>query len=149
MSETSIPFRLRNLPEDCASIETGCIEYCHYCGAPLALIEPVQADGEQSLGDACRRDVESLHLNIGLALKVPVFRIVYVAGPGEAEISSAAIREVGKTAVDVVTGDELAQFIDSIHDCPWCRKRQDGRFARVGPSHLTQTGAKGTVQNAF
>ncbi len=114
----------RTLPHDCSWIDIDSCHYCHYCQSLLALFELVRSPDEESLVDSCRRKAASITERIGLGLRIPVFKIAYTGSP----LQSAAVMRIGRPDVQIMQPDELAAFIDAIHDCSFCREKRGGRF---------------------
>ena len=118
------------MPDDCSWIDIDCCHYCKYCWSLLALFELVRCQDAESLEATCQRKTASITERVGLRLQIPVYKISYRGEP----LKMAAVQLVGKPEVTVMTPDQLAEFIDSIHDCEFCRKNRGGRFKAQGRS---------------
>ena len=116
----------RTLPTDCTWIDIDCCHYCHYCQSLLALFELVRSPDGESLIESCRRKTASITERVGIGLKIPVFKIAYTGSP----LESAAVMRVGRPEVQILSPDELASFIECLHDCEFCRKHRGGRFRK-------------------
>jgi hypothetical protein len=121
----------RSLPDDCSWIDIDCCHYCRYCNSLLALFELVRSPDEFSLEVRCRQKVASITGRVGYRLQIPVFKIAYTGEPLEA----AAVMQVGKPEVLVMQADELAAFINQLHDCEFCRTHGGGRFKGKATRH--------------
>jgi hypothetical protein len=118
----------RSLRHDCSWIDIDCCHYCYYCNSLLALFELVRSRDEFSLEEACRRKVAAITERVGSALDVPVFKVAYTGDP----LKHAAVMQVGKPEITVMQPEKLAQFINDLHDCEFCRQHGQGRFGSHG-----------------
>ena len=116
----------RSLPDDCTWIDIDSCHYCRYCNSLLALFELVRSQDEWSLVEDCRRKTASITRRVGIRLGIPAFKIAYTGEP----LMHAAVMEVGRPQVDLMTADELGRFIDNLHNCEFCRQYAGGRFKR-------------------
>ena len=119
----------RTLPQDCTWVDIDCCHYCNYCGTLLAVFELVRSPGEESLIEACRRKPAAVTQRLGNLSKIPAFKIAWTGTP----LTAAAVMRLGTPGIDVMTAGQLAQFIDAIHDCEFCRRHRGGRFAVTNP----------------
>ena len=117
----------RGLPADCTWIDIDCCHYCRYCTSLLALFELVRSPDRWSLEESCRRKVVAIAERVGLRAGIPVFKVAYTGAP----LQAAAVIRVGEPAVTVMSAEQLAQWIDRLHDCEFCRRHAGGRFKRA------------------
>lgn len=115
-----------HLPADCTWIDIDCCHYCRYCSSLLAVMELVRSPDADSLIADCRRKTAAIAGRVGIRLKIPVFKIAYTGEP----LAAAAVMRVGRPEVQQMTPDDLARFIDRLHDCEFCRTHHNGRFGR-------------------
>lgn len=116
----------RTLPDDCTWIDIDCCHFCHYCGSLLAVFELVHGPDEESLIEVCRRKSATITERIGLRLGIPAFKVAYTGDP----LNAAAVIELGTNRKHLMLADELAEFINDIHNCDFCRRHRGGRFAK-------------------
>ena len=57
----------------------------------------------------------------------PAFKVAYGGEP----LTSAAVMQLVKPAICILTSPELAAFIDRLHDCDFCRRNAGGRYSRA------------------
>ena len=116
----------KNLPDDCSWIDIDCCHYCKHCLSLLALFELVRSPDEWSIEDVCRRKRAFITERVGFRLDIPVFKIAYTGEP----MRLAAVMRMGKPAIEVMSVEQLAEWIDRLHDCEFCRRHKNGRFKR-------------------
>ncbi|QDU39693.1 hypothetical protein Mal4_40390 [Maioricimonas rarisocia] len=114
------------LPGDCSWIDIDCCQFCDYCNSPLALFELVWAGNAECLKEVCQRKVATITQLLAVRLSIPAYKIAYT---GTDTIDAAALQKLGAPAIQVLTPGELAEFIDRLHDCEFCKKHRSGRFA--------------------
>ena len=115
----------RSLPDDCTWIDIDACHYCRYCNSLLGLFELVRSPDEWSLEESCRRKVASITHRLATRADIPTYKIAYTGEP----LMHAAVMEVGRPQVDLMTADELGRFIDNLHNCEFCRRHVSGRFS--------------------
>lgn len=118
----------RTLPPDCTWIDIDCCHYCRYCSSLLALFELVRSPDAESLAEACLRKPAAITERLAIRLAIPAYKVAYTGTP----LAAAAVMRLGETTVQVLTAHQLAQFIDEIHNCAFCRSHRNGRFAIRG-----------------
>lgn len=114
-----------NVTADCSWIDIDCCHYCRYCSSLLALFELVRSPDDDSLTETCRRKVVAITERLGIRAGVPVFKIAYTGEP----LRAAAVMQVGDPEIKFMESEELAQFINELHDCEFCKMSRSGRFA--------------------
>ena len=111
--------------EDCSWVDIDSCHYCKYCLSILCFFELVRSPDEYSLEEVCRRKVASMTERVGIRVGVPSFKIAYTGTP----LSGAAVMKLGQHDIWRRTPAQLAQFIDELHNCAFCRERRNGRWS--------------------
>jgi hypothetical protein len=80
---------------------------------------------DEPLAELCRSTPTETAQRIGMRLGIPVFTVAYTGNP----LTAATVMRVGASEVQALLADQLAEFINTLHDCESCHQHRSGRFA--------------------
>jgi len=119
-----------NLPDDASYLDLDCVEFCHHCTLPLAVIELVSTGKRKMLKETATSKPSRYTRYVAEKLGVPAYVVSYLRNDRD-ELDFVAVLQVNprRRFIGEMTSDELAAFINKLHDCKHCRELNKGRFS--------------------